>query len=139
MESGIRVRRARRDDFDRIHTLIAGDAPPTRAARKRFRRLVGSLREDCYVAERADDRRLVGVMVVVYARALGPSTATVRRLLGVEDAMAPLLARARTLAAARRCTVLELLVPAEGVACEPALLAAGWLPGLRVLVQEVES
>jgi hypothetical protein len=81
---------------------------------------------------------LVGVMVVAYASGIGPATATVRRLLGPPAVTEVLLARACALAAARRCTVLELAMPPGDADREPELRAAGWTPGPRVLVREVE-
>ncbi len=108
MSAELTVRRARRDDFPRVRALL--DAPPdaTRADRKRFRRLVGTLREDLYVAERDGEDALSGLVVIAYARGLGPATAMVRELRGDTAAVAELLACAAARATARGCARLEV-------------------------------
>ena len=55
MQAALKVRRARRADFARVLALLGAPADASRADRKRFRRLVGTMREDLYVAERADE------------------------------------------------------------------------------------
>ena len=113
MQGGLRVRRARRDDFARVQSLLGTPASADRAARKRFRRLVSTLREDLYVAEREGDEGLAGLVVVAYLRGLGPSTAIVRDLRGTTEVTAALLACAERHATARGCTRLEVQVDAE--------------------------
>ncbi len=113
MQGGLTVRRARRDDFARVRALLGAPATGDRAARKRFRRLVSTLREDLYVAERDGDAGLAGLVVVAYVRGLGPATAIVRELRGPADVTAPLLACAERHAAARGCMRLEVQVDAD--------------------------
>ena len=108
MQGALKVRRARRDDFARVQALLGRTGAAGRADRKRFRRLVTTLREDLYVVERTDDAPLVGLAVIAYLRGLGPSTAIVRSLRGPAEARALLLACAQARAAARGCTRLEL-------------------------------
>src|SRR4029079_15456265 len=97
MDGRLRVRRARRSDLDRVRALL-GEAgtPIVRADRKRWRRLVSTLREDLYLAEREDHDARVGLAVIIYARGLGPPAAIVRRLHGASDATDALLACARS-------------------------------------------
>lgn len=108
MQAELTVRRARRDDFARVRTLLGETAPGARADRKRFRRLVSTLREDLYLVERAGDERLAGLAVIAYVRGLGPTTAIVRSLQGSDEAQTLLLECARTHAAARGCSRLEV-------------------------------
>ena len=138
----LRVRRARRNDLDRVRALL-GDAAasPVRAERKRWRRLVSTLREDLYLAERETDEALVGLAVIVYARGLGPPAAIVRRLHGESDAADVLLECARARARARGCARLEVqLDPASPpeTATADGLRARGWSEGPRTLVWEGE-
>ncbi len=145
MDVRLRVRRARRNDLDRVRALLGDDAaaPPVRAERKRWRRLVSTLREDLYLAERETDEALVGLAVIVYARGLGPPAAIVRRLHGASDAAEVLLECARARALARGCARLEVQLDAP--AAEPqrtiadALLARGWQQGPRMLVRELSA
>ena len=168
MQPRLKIRRARRDDFERVRAMLGVHAPALRADRKRFRRLVSTLREDCYLAERADDAALVGVAVIVYARGLGPPTAVVRRLAGTSNATTALLDCACVRAAARGCRLLEVhlepgTISADAgspdalsaatiaastlsiadAAATPALaaglLAAGWREGPRTLVQALDE
>jgi hypothetical protein len=138
MEPAVRVRRARRADFERVRALLGLSAPPARAERKRFRRLVSTLREDLYLAEREDDAGLVGLAVIAYALGLGPPTAVVRRLHGASHPAARLLLeRARARAAARGCGRLELVLdPGDGLgpAFADELRRAGWTDGPGSLV-----
>jgi hypothetical protein len=141
MEPQVKVRRARREDFERVRSLLGATAPALRAERKRFRHLVSTLREDLYIAERAGDATLVGLAVIVYPRGLGVPTAVVRQLRGAPEAAAPLLDRARARAAARGCVRLELQLDPGEVSATPALVAAltrdGWTAGPRTLVRTV--
>ncbi len=128
------VRRARREDFARVQALVGRDAPAARADRKRFRRLVSTLREDLYLALRVDDGTVEGLVVIAYVRGLGPSTAIVRALRGTNEAQALLLACAHGRAAARGCTRLELhLDDGDPPATD------GWLCGGRIQHREVRS
>lgn len=102
------MRRAHRDDFARVRALLGVATEATRAERKRFRRLVSTLREDCYVAERAGETPLAGLAVIAYVRGLAPTTALVRELRGDAEAVAALIACAHERAAARGCARLEL-------------------------------
>jgi hypothetical protein len=107
MQAELTVRRARRDDFPRVRALLGVDPAASRAERKRFRRLVSTLREDLYLAER-EGGDLEGLAVIAYLRGLGPTTAIVRDLRGSAEATELLLACARERAAARGCTRLEV-------------------------------
>lgn len=108
MRGDLTVRRARRDDFARVRLLLGIASEPTRAERKRFRRLVATLREDLYVAEREGEEPLAGLVVVAYVRGLAPPTALVRELRGEPEALTALLASAHERALARGCGRLEL-------------------------------
>lgn len=114
MSAELMVRRARRDDFPRVRALLGAPADATRAERKRFRRLVGTLREDLYVAERDGEHALAGLAVIAYVRGLGPMTAMVRELRGDAAAVAALLACAEARAAARGCVRLEMHADGTG-------------------------
>lgn len=137
----LKVRRARREDLERVRSLLGTSAPAVRAERKRFRHLVSKLREDLYVAERAGDQALVGLAVITYPRGLGPPTAVVRQLRGEAAAASLLLERARTRAAARGCTRIELQLEPDEITANPALVAEltrdGWNDGPRALVRTV--
>jgi hypothetical protein len=133
MQAELTVRRARRDDFVRVRALRGLPAEATRADRKRFRRLVSTLREDLYVVEDAADAPLAGFAVVAYVRGLGPSTALVRELHGSPAAAALLLASARRHAAARGCTRLELQCELPPGAPDDG----AWQPGARILRRAV--
>jgi hypothetical protein len=140
MGSEITVRRARREDFERVRGLLRSQGEAARADRKRFRRLVSTLREDLYLAERGDERALVGLAVIVYVRGLGPATAVVERLVGDAAAATLLLDCAHARARARGCRRLELkLASGADAAAElaPTLLAAGWREAAHTLVQEL--
>src|SRR5262245_41575946 len=64
--SGVRVRRGRRSDFDRVRALLPADP----ARRERFdRRTLATLTGDVYVAEDAGGD-IVGVVAVMYLRSL---------------------------------------------------------------------
>jgi hypothetical protein len=128
MQAELKVRRARRDDFARVRTLLGEDEPGARADRKRFRRLVSTLREDLYVVERLGDERLVGLAVIVYVRGLGPSTAIVRSLRGSDEAAVLLLDCARARATARGCTRLEVHLDHTGGEM-PDLIDETWHAG----------
>ena len=108
MDGELRVRRARRDDFARVRALLGLPESGARADRKRFRRLVSTLREDLYVAERGETEPLEGLAVIAYVRGLGPSTALVRDLRGTAAARTLLLACAQERATARGCTRVEV-------------------------------
>lgn len=108
MEAELTVRRARRDDFARVRALLGVSSAASRAERKRFRRLVSTLREDLYLAEREGGDCLEGLAVIAYLRGLGPSTAIVRDLHGSAEATELLLVCARERAAARGCSRLEV-------------------------------
>jgi hypothetical protein len=134
------VRRARRADFERVRALLGTPAAAERADRKRFRRLVSTLREDLYLAEREPDATLVGLAVIAYARGLGPPTAVVRRLLGASElAATSLLECARSRAAARGCVRLELQLEGEerSTRLGDALVQSGWSEGPRSLVRNL--
>ncbi len=126
MQAELKVRRARREDFARVRALLGEVEPGDRADRKRFRRLVSTLREDLYLVERDGDERLAGLAVIVYVRGLGPSTAIVRSFRGSDEAAALLLACARERAAARGCTRLEVHLES------PVRLDAEWHDGARI-------
>jgi hypothetical protein len=162
MEPRLKVRRARREDFERVRALLGVHAPALRADRKRFRRLVSTLREDCYLAEHAEGAALVGLAVITYVRGLGPPTAVVRRLVGTSDVATALLNCARARAAARGCTQIEVQLEPGTIgadagaptaasalsidadrAAAPAMLAAGlltsgWREHARTLVQVLD-
>jgi len=108
MQSELTVRRARRDDFARVQTLLGASASASRADRKRFRRLVSTLREDLYVVEHDRTAPLAGLAVIAYVRGLGAGTAILRDLRGSDEAATLLLACARRRAAARGCRWLEV-------------------------------
>lgn len=127
------VRRARRGDFARVRALLGVRPDASRAERKRFRRLVGTLREDLYVAEREGDAALAGLVVIAYVRGLGPATAMVRELRGDAAAVAELLACAEARAAARGCARLELHTDDPG-ACDPL-----WEDAARIRRRPVPS
>lgn len=128
MQGGLEVRRARREDFVRVRALLGAPAAADRAARKRFRRLVSTLREDLYVAEREGDAHLAGIAVIAYVRGLGPSTAIVRELRGSPEATTLLLACAERHAAARGCTRIEVHVDLDAAADGDA----AWHAGARI-------
>ncbi len=119
MQRELTVRRARRDDFARVQTLLGAPASASRADRKRFRRLVSTLREDLYVVEHDRAAPLAGLAVIAYVRGLGAGTAVVRELRGSDAAATLLLDCARRRAAARGCRWLEV----HRNAGEPALPA----------------
>jgi len=134
------VRRARRGDFERVRALLGMPVPPERPDRKRFRRLVSTLREDLYLAERDSAAPLLGLALIAYTRGLGPSTAIVRRLLASSAAEATLLLEcACARAAARGCSVLELQLEAGDASVRVAdmLVQNGWSEGPRSLVRRV--
>jgi hypothetical protein len=67
LEGGLRVRRGRRHDLERLHGLIAGCGEPRV---ERFdRRTLADLSHDVYVAE-APGGEIVGVVAVAYVRSL---------------------------------------------------------------------
>jgi len=131
MQGGLTVRRAHRDDFARVRELLGAPASDARRERKRFRRLVSTLREDLYVAEREGDPRLAGLVLVAYVRGLGPATAIVRELRGDPDVTSVLLASVDRHAAARGCARVEVQVDAA--------LDAGWSAGSRIRHRTVAS
>ena len=140
MQAALKVRRARRDDFARVQALL-GATSAARADRKRFRRLVSTMREDLYVVEQDGGDALAGLAVIVYTRGLGPPTAIVRVLRGTPDAVRLLVDCALDRAAARGCTQLEVDLTSTA---EPATkllateLAAGqWSEGARVFRRAV--
>jgi hypothetical protein len=141
MDARLRVRRARRDDLDRVRALLGTADTPTPRERKRWRRLVSTLREDLYLAERDDDV-LVGLAVIVYVRGLGAPAAVVRQLHGAIDAARVLLECARARALARGCGRLEVQLesgaPAGGALAD-ALVADGWSAGPRTLVRALSA
>jgi len=139
VEATLRVRRARKGDFERVRALLGDDAPAERADRKRFRRLVSTLREDLYLVEAERGSTLAGLAVIAYTRGLGPPTAVVRRLIAASaPATTMLLDSARARAAARGCVRLELqLERRRGDALASELLARGWSEGPVSLVRTV--
>lgn len=144
MDVRLRIRRARRNDLGRVRSLLGMEAMPEPRERKRWRRLVSTLREDLYLAEREDDERLVGLAVIVYVRGLGPPAAIVRQLHGASDAATHLLlecASARALA--RGCARLEVQLAAAAPASAPtlvdALLAGGWGTGPLTLTRALSA
>jgi ribosomal protein S18 acetylase RimI-like enzyme len=135
MQPELKVRRARRDDLARVRALLGEHQPADRADRKRFRRLVSTLREDLYLAERAGDEPLDGLAVIVYVRGLGPTTAIVRSLRGSAEAATLLLECARERALARGCARLEVhLDPAA-----PDMNRDRWQDGPHVLQRAVTA
>ena len=139
MDGRLRVRRARRDDLLHVRALLGKSDAPTPAERKRWRRLVSTLREDLYLAEREEDAVLVGLAVIVYVRGLGPPAAVVRRLIGAsESAVGALLQCAHARAAARGCTRLEVQLESDGDDVT-GLLADGWSEGPRTLVRALPA
>ena len=143
MQPHLTVRRARRDDFERVRRLLGADASAGRAERKQFRRLVSTLREDLYLVERADDLSVVALAVIVYVRGLGDRTAVVRQLRGAGDAAALLLDCARARALARGCARLEVQLDAALTAAAPELPAhladAGWRDEARTMVDTLRA
>lgn len=144
MDVRLRVRRARRNDLDRVRALLGVPAAPAPSERKRWRRLVSTLREDLYLAEREDDDSLVGLAVIAYVRGLGPSAAVVRQLHGVSTAATrALLECAETRARARGCARLEIQLapgaPDGGAALADALVADGFDAGPRTLVRSLSA
>lgn len=136
MEPGLKVRRARRRDFEQVRTLLGVSAPAVRAERKRFRRLVSTLREDLYLAERERDAAVVGLAVIAYARGLGPPTAVVRRLLAPSSTATQLLLdSACARAAARGCARIEVQLDDSGLAGQ--LRETGWADGPQTLARPV--
>lgn len=135
------MRRARRGDIDGVRTLIGSAGAATRADRKRFRQLVSTRREDCYVAEPAAGGALVGLVLVSYTRGLDGPTATIRRVATTSPAaVGPLLERARELADARHCRRLEIVVHAsDASALGAALGEGGWDAGPQTFVRPVTS
>lgn len=131
MQGGFTVRRAHRDDFARVRELLDAPASDARRERKRFRRLVSTLREDLYVAEREGDPRLAGLVLVAYVRGLGPATAIVRELRGDAEVASLLLASVHRHAAARGCSRVEIHVDAE--------TDATWEAGPRIRRRPVSS
>jgi hypothetical protein len=131
MQGPLRVRRARRDDFARVLAMLGTAGEPTRAERKRFRRLVTTMREDLYLAERDDDGPLAGLAVIAYLRGLGPRTALVRSLCGDDEARARLLECARAHATARGCTRIEVHADPDGTGAGIPLGNAPWVEGPR--------
>jgi hypothetical protein len=142
MQAALKVRRARRDDFARVQAFLGGDEAASRAERKRFRRLVSTMREDLYVVEREDEHTLDGLAVIVYARGLGPPTAIVRTLRGSAEARRLLLDCARARAVASGCTQLEVLCasPSESNdATADDVGAAPWSAGPRIFRRAVTA
>ena len=143
MQPHLTVRRARRDDFDRVRQLLGVDASAGPAERKQFRRLVSTLREDLYLVERTDDLRVVALAVIVYVRGLGDRTAVVRQLRGPGDAAALLLDCARARARARGCARLEVQLDAALTTALPELPArladAGWRDEARIMVDTLRA
>lgn len=137
MQAALRVRRARRDDFARVQALLGAPAAASRADRKRFRRLVGTMREDLYLAESEDDAALAGLAVIVYVRGLGPATAIVRTLHGTPAARELLLDSARRRAVARGCTQLEIQY--DAATASDGERAPGWSEGPRVFRRAVSA
>ncbi len=121
-----------------MRTLLGTPSNPARADRKRWRRTVSTLREDLYLAERAGDDALVGLVMIVYARGLDAPAAIVRHLHGASDAAArALLACARRRAVAHGCARLEVQLAHDeplDTALATSLLGAGWEQGPRTLV-----
>jgi hypothetical protein len=138
MQAALKVRRARRDDFARVQALL-GSTSAARADRKRFRRLVSTMREDLYLVERVGDDALVGLAVIAYVRGLGPPTAVVRTLRGAPDAMRLLIECARERAVARGCTQLEVDVSSAAELLATELSAGPWSEGARVVRRAVVS
>ena len=130
------MRRARRGDLARVRMLLGVAAEATRAERKRFRRLVSTLREDLYVAERDGEGPLAGLVVVAYVRGLGPRTALVRELRGDPDAVAALLACAEEHALARGCARLEVQTELDDLGLDGG---EGWEDGARIRRRPVTS
>jgi hypothetical protein len=141
MDARLRVRRARRDDLDRVRSLLGVHTPPAPRELKRWRRLVSTLREDLYLAEREDDGTLVGLAVIVYVRGRGPAAAIGRPIHGTsEGAARVLLDCARARAAVRGCERLEVqlapdALPDQDGGFADALVASGWSDGPRTLVR----
>jgi L-amino acid N-acyltransferase YncA len=67
LEGGLRVRRGRRHDLERLRELIGGRAEPR--AERFARRTLADLSQDVYVAE-APGGEIVGVVSVAYVRSL---------------------------------------------------------------------
>jgi len=138
VEPRLWVRRARKGDFERVRALLGDDAPAERADRKRFRRLVSTLREDLYLVEAERESALAGLAVIAYTRGLGPPTAVLRLIAASPPAAALLLESARARAAARGCVRLEVqLERARADALASELLARGWSEGPVSLVRAV--
>jgi hypothetical protein len=142
MDVRVRVRRARRDDLDRVRSLLGASAPASLAERKRWRHLVSTLREDLYLAEREDDDTLLGLVVIVYVRGLGPPVAIVRSLHGASDAVTrSLLDCAHRRALSHGCARLEVQLSEESrdSVLATTLLGSGWQTGPRTLVRALST
>jgi hypothetical protein len=138
----VRVRRGRRQDLPRVSSMLGAAAAgaPERLARF-FRRLLGDLGSDLYVAEDARGE-IVGLVAVTYARSLmrGGRAAL---LDGVRTCGEPagallegLLLFAEERARRRGCRRLTAWVDPDDVALRTALLARGYRPE-ELLVAEL--
>lgn len=129
LEGGLRVRRSRRHDLERLRGLIGGRGEPR--AERFDRRTLADLSQDVYVAE-TPGGEIVGVVSVAYVRSLaggrfaavldtariaaGPRAALLDALLDIAEE------RARR----RGCRqVRAWLGPADG-ALRAALASRGW-------------
>jgi len=130
----IRLRRARRTDFDAIGVLLAGRVSTEwsagRPALRRFRRVVADLGSDLYVAAR--DAQVVGVVHVTYARQLGGMPHARLEVLAVDpDARGhglgrSLIALAVERARRRGCAALRCAAAADSDSARAFLAHAGW-------------
>jgi hypothetical protein len=129
LEGGLRVRRGRRHDLDRLRGLIPGRGE-TRA--ERFdRRTLADLSHDVYVAE-APGGKIVGVVAVAYVRSLagGRFAAvldTARIAPGPGDALLDaLLDVAEKRALRRGCRQVRAWLGPDDGALRAALASRGW-------------
>jgi hypothetical protein len=118
----------RRDDFARVRALLGVSPSASRADRKRFRRLVSTMREDLYLAEGGDDAPLAGLAVIAYVHGLGPDRDRSRPTrIRRSDRAAARLRRER--AVARGCQWLEVHRDADAPSFDDG---RGWQDAARV-------
>lgn len=134
--SDLRIRRARRADFDGVSRILervgGSPLPPDRRTIRRFRRIVADLGSDLYVAEK--EGRLLGFVYVRYSRHLAHgSQARVEQLVvepGSEESRVrdELLGLALRRARKRDCTSLHATTRAVAPAREDWLRTSGLVP-----------
>jgi hypothetical protein len=129
LEGGLRLRRGRRRDLDRLRGLLSGRSEPR--AERFDRRTLADLGHDVYVAE-APGGELVGVVVVAYVRSLraGRFAAVLDMARATPDGGRPLLDALLDLAeerARRRgCRHVRAWLGHDDGALRAALTSRGW-------------